>query len=197
MSVLSNRDIWKELDAGNLVIDPMEDEQVQPASVDLTLGEEFIVFRGNGERQVLHPGEPVTVGQELERSRIVLGQGDFVLGTTREWVELPPNIKAQVQGVSSNARRGLVPHTAGLVDPGFEGHITLELANLNPCPIELLSGQRIAQLDFVYLNTPANPAYGEKGGKYQRQRGVTSSRLHEEFSTSPSAEGSADEQSSD
>lgn len=174
--ILSNQDIRQELYDGDLEIDPIESKQIQPASVDLTLGREFIVDTDvDADYRSLHT-DPNSV-RTIERKDITVGPGEFVLAHTRETVSIPRNIVAEVKGRSSVGRMGLTPHTAGWVDPGFEGQITLELTNHGEIPVVLYEGDRIAQMIFTYTNERAAPAYGEQeGSKYQGQTGVTDSR---------------------
>jgi dCTP deaminase len=166
--ILSDTDLIARLRDGSLVIEPLEDldVQVQPASVDLRLGSEF---RG--------PGASEVEVASIARPR-VLARGEMLLGTTLERVVIPHDLVARVEGRSSVGRLGLLVHaTAGFVDPGFEGQITLELVNLGPQPITLEPGVRICQLTLHLLTSPASRPYGvARGSKYAGQRGPTSSR---------------------
>src|SRR6056297_2148113 len=184
--MLSDADILARLDEGDRVIDPLEvpEIQVQPASVDLRLGREFLEFQHanipcihpNSEQEVEEYVEEVDVGEDGE---YVLHPGDFVLGTTHERVEIPDDLIAHVEGRSSLGRLAIVVHaTAGLCDPGYEGQITLELSNLGTAPVALTPGMRISQLTFTELKTPADRPYGEeRGSKYQGQRGPQASKI--------------------
>ncbi len=184
--ILSDGDIIDRLDEGDLVIEPLDDPalQIQPASVDLRLGREFLEFQRtnipcihpNSEREV---GEYVTETYVDEGDEFVLHPGDFVLGTTHERVEIPADLIAHVEGRSSLGRLAIVVHaTAGLCDPGYEGQITLELSNLGAAPVALTPGMRISQLTFTELKNPAERPYGEeRGSKYQGQDGPQASRV--------------------
>jgi dCTP deaminase len=185
---LCDRTIRAAFDDGLLGEMDLEDIQFQPASLDMTLGNEFFVFERPlglvGQVSGIDPEKPfdeswgrrVTVGDQF-----AIGCGDFVLATTRERIRIPTTWIARVEGRSSLARVGLVVHaTAGFIDPGFVGQITLEMTNLNPRPIILRPGMRICQLSFDELDQcPARP-YGspELRSKYNNQSGVTTSRLH-------------------
>lgn len=180
-------------DSGALVVEPPpEDIQFQPASLDLRLGGEFFVFRRPlGKPEVVEPIDPEEGfreewGERVVAEEFVIHQFQFILATTLERVRLPGAVAATVEGRSSLGRIGLIVHaTAGFIDPGFDGQITLEMFNLNPRPIRLRAGMRICQLAFEAMSgVPARP-YGhpELRSKYQGQRGVTPSRLHLEVRT--------------
>jgi dCTP deaminase len=184
--ILSDRDIAARLDEGDLVIEPLDDPelQIQPASVDLRLGREFLEFQRTNI-PCIHPESEdevedyVTKTQVPEGDEFILHPGDFVLGTTKERVEIPPDIIANVEGRSSLGRLAIVVHaTAGLCDPGYQGQITLELSNLGAAPVALAPGMRISQLTFTELSSPAERPYGsERGSKYQDQSGPQASRI--------------------
>ncbi len=184
--ILSDGDIAARLDEGDLVIEPLNDPelQIQPASVDLRLGREFLEFRRTNI-PCIHPDRETEVEEYVEESRVAEGEefilhpGDFVLGTTVERVEIPPDLIAHVEGRSSLGRLAVVVHaTAGLCDPGYRGQITLELSNLGAAPVALTPGMRISQLTFTELSTPAERPYGaERGSKYQNQSGPQASRI--------------------
>ncbi len=184
--ILSDRDIHARLARGDLVVDPLDDPdvQVQPASIDLRLGDEFLVFR--------HPHIPfidprgASVADYTEKIVIekggafVLHPGAFVLGSTYERVKIPADLVAKVEGRSSLGRLAVVVHaTAGFVDPGFEGHITLELSNLGRVPVALHPGMRVSQIALHQMTGPADRPYGHpsRGSKYQGQAGPTASRI--------------------
>ncbi|QLG60451.1 dCTP deaminase [Halorarum salinum] len=197
--ILADTDILARLGDGDLVIDPLADvdTQVQPASVDLRLGLEFLEFRRtnipcihpNDEREV---DEYVTETHVPEGDDFILHPGDFVLGTTKERVEIPDDLVAHVEGRSSLGRLAIVVHaTAGLCDPGYRGQITLELSNLGNAPVALSPGMRVSQLTFTELRSPADRPYGsERGSKYQGQSGPQASRIGDdpEFLGSGAAE---------
>jgi dCTP deaminase len=184
--ILSDRDIAERLEEGELVVEPLDDPelQIQPASVDLRLGREFLEFRRTNIA-CIHPdseretAEYVSETTVEEGDEFVLHPGDFVLGTTKERVEVPPDLIAHVEGRSSLGRLAVVVHaTAGLCDPGYRGQITLELSNLGTAPVALTPGMRVSQLTFTELSTPAERPYGsERGSKYQDQAGPQASRL--------------------
>jgi len=184
--ILSDADILARLEEGDLVIDPLDDIdlQVQPASVDVRLGREFLEFQ-RANIPCIHPNSENEVSDYVTETRVedgdefILHPGDFVLGTTHERVEIPPDLVAQVEGRSSLGRLAIVVHaTAGFIDPGFRGRITLELSNLGSAPVALNPGMRISQLVFTELKTPADRPYGsDRGSKYQDQAGPEASRI--------------------
>ncbi len=190
--ILSDAEIARRLDEGSLVVDPLDDPdlQIQPASVDLRLGREFLEFRRTNI-PCIHPDDEREVDEYVSETVVeqgddfVLHPGDFVLGTTHERVEIPADLIAHVQGRSSMGRLAVVVHaTAGVVDPGYRGQITLELSNLGAAPVALTPGMRISQLIFTELTEPAERPYGaERGSKYQDQSGPQASRIggDEEF----------------
>jgi dCTP deaminase len=187
MSVLSDRTIKEQLASGRLGIDPLDSEAIQPASVDLRLDRSFRVFRSTA-RPFVDVREPVEDLTELVEIRdgepFVIQPASFCLGSTIETVTLPDDIVARVDGKSSLGRLGLLVHaTAGYVDPGWTGRLTLELSNQSQMPIALYYGMRIAQVSFLQLTTPVDRPYGspELGSKYQGQTGPTASRISREF----------------
>ncbi|MEF8802138.1 MAG: dCTP deaminase [Halolamina sp.] len=184
--ILSDGDILRRLEAGDLVIDPIDDidMQVQPASVDLRLGEEFLEFQRTNI-SCIHPNREEEVGEYVQETNVaegdefILHPGDFVLGTTKERVDIPADLIAHVQGRSSLGRLAIVVHaTAGIVDPGYRGQITLELSNLGTAPVALSPGMRVSQLIFTELSSPAERPYGsDRDSKYQNQSGPQASRI--------------------
>ncbi|MBX0293353.1 dCTP deaminase [Haloarcula nitratireducens] len=184
--ILSDADIERRLREGDLVVEPLDDPdiQIQPASVDLRLGREFLEFQ-HANIPCIHPNAEGEVADYVEETEIeeggeyILHPGDFVLGTTHERVEIPDDLIAHVEGRSSLGRLAIVVHaTAGLCDPGYEGQITLELSNLGTAPVALTPGMRISQLTFTELKNPAERPYGsERGSKYQGQRGPQASKI--------------------
>ncbi|GAA0720399.1 dCTP deaminase [Halorubrum trapanicum] len=184
--ILSDADILDRLAEGDLAIEPLDDvdQQVQPASVDLRLGERFLEFQRTNI-PCIHPtdagevSEYVTETTVPEGDEFILHPGDFVLGTTVERVSIPDDLVAHVEGRSSLGRLAIVVHaTAGLCDPGYEGQITLELSNLGTAPVALSPGMRVSQLTFTELKRPAERPYGaERGSKYQGQDGPQASRI--------------------
>ncbi|MBO4247043.1 dCTP deaminase [Halomicrobium sp. IBSBa] len=187
--ILSDTDILRRLEAGDLVIEPLDDIdlQVQPASVDLRLGREFLEFQ-HANIPCIHPNSEQETEEYTDRVTVedddeyILHPGDFVLGTTHERVEIPADLIAHVEGRSSLGRLAIVVHaTAGLCDPGYEGQITLELSNLGTAPVALSPGMRISQLTFTELKTPADRPYGEeRGSKYQGQTGPQASKIEKD-----------------
>ena len=190
--ILSDVDIRRRLEAGDLVVDPLDDPelQIQPASVDLRLGREFLEFQRTNI-PCIHPNSEQEVDEYVSETVVepgeefILHPGDFVLGTTKERVSIPDDLLAHVEGRSSLGRLAIVVHaTAGLCDPGYEGQITLELSNLGTAPVALSPGMRVSQLTFTELKNPAERPYGaERGSKYQGQRGPQASKIQsdEEF----------------
>ena len=184
--ILSDDDILARLETGDLVVDPIDDldMQVQPASLDLRLGEEFLEFQRTNI-SCIHPNREAEVSEYVTETRVpegeefILHPGHFVLGTTKERVEIPPDLLATVEGRSSLGRLAIVIHaTAGIVDPGYEGQITLELSNLGTAPVALKPDMRISQLTFTKLSSAAERPYGEeRGSKYQGQSGPQASRI--------------------
>ena len=184
--ILSDHTIREQLAAGRIVIDPFDPACVQPSSVDLHVDAEFRVFRNNR-----YPFIDVKQAQDLTElvevkpdEPFILHPGEFVLGSTLERVAIPDDLVARLEGKSSLGRLGLLIHsTAGYVDPGWDGYLTLELSNVANLPITIYPGMKIGQISFFRLTTPADTPYGGAGSKYQGQRGPTASRIHEEFTT--------------
>jgi dCTP deaminase len=184
--ILSDADIHRRLDEGSLVVEPLTDPdlQVQPASVDLRLGREFLEFQRTNI-PCIHPDSEHEVEEYVTETNVddgdefILHPGDFVLGTTVERVEVPDDLIARVEGRSSLGRLAVVIHaTAGIVDPGYRGQVTLELSNLGTAPVALTPGMRISQVIFTELKTPADRPYGtERDSKYQDQTGPQASRI--------------------
>ena len=184
--ILSDQDILRRLEEGDLVIEPLDDPdiQIQPASVDLRLGREFLEFQRTNI-PCIHPDSEQEIEEYVDETVVpeddefILHPGDFVLGTTKERVEIPPDLIAHVEGRSSLGRLAIVVHaTAGLCDPGYHGQITLELSNLGAAPVALAPDMRISQLTFTELTSPAERPYGEeRGSKYQEQEGPQASKI--------------------
>lgn len=180
--ILSDTDIRKELDSGRVVVDPLDEDAIQPASIDVRVGNTFRVF-ANHRRSLIdvrQPMEDLTEPvQASEDNPFILHPGEFVLGSTLEVIELPDDLVGRVEGKSSLGRLGLLIHsTAGFVDAGFQGHLTLELSNVANLPIAIYPGMRIGQLCLFRMTSPAERPYGSPGlgSKYQGQRGPTPSR---------------------
>jgi dCTP deaminase len=184
--ILSDKDLRARLAAGDLKIDPLSDPelQIQPASVDLRLANEFLVYKP-AQVACLDPRDPETVNAATERIRIpdggafILHSGEFALGSTVERVQIPNDLVARVDGRSSIGRLAVVIHaTAGFIDPGFEGQITLELSNLGRIPVRLYPGMRIAQIVLHQLTSPVERPYGAaRGSHYHGQTGPQGSRI--------------------
>lgn len=185
--ILSDRTIREELAAGRIVIDPLDAQCIQPSSVDLRLDKLFRVFLN-------HTMPVIDVKKDLsdltrmveidDGDAFILHPGEFVLGSTAEAISLPDDLVARIEGKSSLGRLGLLIHsTAGFIDAGFSGHITLELSNVANLPITLYPGMKIGQVSFLKMTTPADVPYGSSavGSKYQGQRGPTPSRYWENF----------------
>lgn len=171
--ILSDKTILKMLENKSLTITPVEKEQIQPASVDVRLGNTFSIV-DDMSRGILSLDNEI-VYKTITADTYVLLPGQFVLASTMEYFELPDNLTAFVEGRSSLGRIGLFIQNAGWVDPGFRGEITLELFNANRCAIELKAGRRVGQLVFAQLDDTALNPYS---GKYQGQRGATGSRVY-------------------
>jgi dCTP deaminase len=185
--LLSDRDIRVEIDKGRVVLEPFDPAFVQPSSVDVRMDRFFRVFE-NHRYPHIDPAEEqpdLTRLVECENGEpFILHPGEFVLGSTYERVTLPDDIAARLEGKSSLGRLGLLTHsTAGWSDPGFSGHVTLELSNVATLPIKLWSGMKIGQLCFFRLSSPAEHPYGSDraGSRYQGQRGPTPSRSFRNF----------------
>ena len=185
--LLSDRDLRAEIDAGRVVLDPYDAGLVQPSSIDLRLDRYFRVFRNHTQQviDVKEDQENLTELVEIDREDVfILHPGEFVLGSTAERVALPDDLVARLEGKSSLGRLGLLIHsTAGFVDAGWDGHLTLELSNVANLPITLYPGMKIGQISFLRMTTPADAPYRSAaiGSKYKGQRGPTPSRYFENF----------------
>ena len=191
--ILSDRTLREQLDAGRIVIDPLDETLIQPSSIDVRISNLFRVFR-NHTRGVIDVKQDLTDLTELiemptsldgnDTAAFMLHPGEFVLGSTLERVGVPGDLVGRVEGKSSLGRLGLMIHsTAGFIDAGFDGHITLELANVASLPITLYPGMKIGQISFMEMTSPTDKPYGQgaTGSKYQGQRGPTPSRYFENF----------------
>lgn len=187
MSVLSDRDIRAAIESGAVRIDPYDPADLQPSSVDLHLDRRFRVFRNNRYPyiDVRAPQPELTEMISItDDEPFVLHPGEFVLGQTIEWVELPNDLVARLEGKSSLGRLGLLIHsTAGYVDPGWKGTLTLELSNVANLPIALYHGMRIGQISFFGMSSPVERPYGspELRSRYQGQSEPTASAFHRDF----------------
>lgn len=174
--ILSDNEIKQMLKEKSLLIEPIEENQIQPASVDIRIGDSFCMLNDCKSGIINIREKPEYIN--ITREKITLFPGQFILGTTMEYIKLPDNLTAFVEGRSSLGRLGIFVQNAGWVDPGFEGEITLELFNASRFCIELHSGDRIAQLVFAKMDRSANKPYD---GKYNGQIGATGSRVFMDF----------------
>lgn len=186
--ILSDRTLREQIAAGRIVIDPLDESLIQPSSIDVRISNLFRVFR-NHTAGVIDVKQDLTSLTELVEiphdGAFMLHPGEFVLGSTLERLVVPDDLVARIEGKSSLGRLGLLIHsTAGFIDAGFDGHITLELANVASLPITLYPAMKIGQVSFVQMTTAADNPYGRgaRGSKYQGQRGPTPSRYFENFS---------------
>ena len=185
--ILSDRDIRSAIEAGRIVIDPFTPEAIQPSSVDLHVDRRFRVFRNNRYPFIdVRTDQPdLTELVEIDPEQpFILHPGEFVLGSTLERVSLPDDLVARLEGKSSLGRLGLLIHsTAGYVDPGWDGNLTLELSNVANLPITLYYGMKIGQISFQRMSSPVEVAYGDDriGSKYRGQTDPTASRYHVDF----------------
>ncbi len=191
MAILSDRDIIKYLDEGKITIDPLEDpsRQIQPSSVDLRIGNEFKGFRII-RKPCIDPLDKSDLDSYMESFHIKQGEpfiihpGEFALATTYETVKLPDDLVARVEGRSSMGRLGITMHvTAGDIDPGFEGKITLEISNIGKMPVALYTGQRVCQIVFETMTTPSLRPYGhpERDSKYMGQDKPVTSKIKQDY----------------
>ena len=184
MAILSDKTIKEYLEEGKIVIDPLKDEQqIQPSSVDMRLGDEFKVFKVI-RKPYIDPKDEEDIAEYMESSTVpeafIIHPNEFALATTQEYVKVPDDLVARVEGRSSMGRLGVTMHvTAGYVDPGFEGRITLEISNIGAMPVALYPGQRVCQLVFETMTTPAELPYGhpKRNSKYMKQLKPESSRV--------------------
>lgn len=185
--ILSDRDLRKAIADGRLGLDPFDEAMLQPASIDVRLDRQFRVFQTHTATHI----DPAEEQPDLTRLVVpadgepfVLHPGEFVLASTYERVALPDDLAARLEGKSSLGRLGLIAHsTAGFIDPGFEGHVTLELSNLAALPLKLWPGMKVGQLCVFALSSPVEHPYGSavRGSRYQGQRGPTASRSWRNF----------------
>ncbi len=189
--ILSDRSLRDEIAGKRIIIEPFDERCIQPSSIDVKVGNLFRVFRN-------HTTGIIDVKQDLEDLTelvnipddgvFMLHPGEFVLGSTLERIAVPNDLVARIEGKSSLGRLGLLIHsTAGFIDAGFDGHITLELSNVASLPITIYPRMKIGQISFVQMTTPADHPYGSgaQGSKYQGQRGPTPSKYYKNFSEPP------------
>lgn len=174
--IISDTTLKKYITDGNIIVDPLEDYQIQPASIDMRLGTHFLTIDEH-EMEHLSMDEPIHY-REINKEEITIAPKSFILATTMEYIKIPDNISAFVEGRSSIGRMGLFIQNAGWVDPGFEGEITLEIFNANSLPIKLSAGRRICQLVFAEMDQATNNPYR---GKYQGQRKARGSDVRRDF----------------
>jgi dCTP deaminase len=185
--LLSDRDILAEIDAQRVRLEPFDADMVQPSSIDVRLDRLFRVFENHKYPHIDPAQDQPDLTREVQPEGdepFILHPGEFVLGSTYEVVSLPDDVAARLEGKSSLGRLGLLTHsTAGFIDPGFSGHVTLELANVANLPIKLWPGMKIGQLCFFRLSSPAEQPYGSPryGSRYQGQRGPTPSKSYANF----------------
>nr|WP_202523325.1 dCTP deaminase [Kitasatospora sp. SID7827] len=185
--LLSDNDIRAEIDKGRVVVDPFEPSMVQPSSIDVRLDRFFRVFENHRYPHIDPSEEQPDLTRLVEPEgdeAFILHPGEFVLASTYEVITLPNDVASRLEGKSSLGRLGLLTHsTAGFIDPGFSGHVTLELSNVATLPIKLYPGMKIGQLCLFRLSSPAEHPYGSEryGSRYQGQRGPTASRSFMNF----------------
>jgi dCTP deaminase len=189
--VLSDATIARALEEGRIEIDPYDESLLQPSSVDVRVDRFFRVFHNSRYPyiDVKEPQDELTELVEIDdETPFVLHPGEFVLGSTLERIRLPDDLVARLEGKSSLGRLGLLIHsTAGFIDPGWDGHVTLELSNVANLPITIYYAMKIGQISFVQMTEPAATPYGasEIGSKYKGQRGPTASRYWQNFQREP------------
>jgi dCTP deaminase len=185
--ILSDRHLRESIESGRIVVEPFDPATIQPSSIDVRVDGLFRVFRNHtsGVLDVKQDLSGLTELVEIPADGVfMLHPGEFVLGSTLERVALPDDLVARIEGKSSLGRLGLLIHsTAGFIDAGFDGHVTLELANVASLPITIYPRMKIGQISFMEMSTPAERPYGKgaTGSKYQGQRGPTPSRYWENF----------------
>ncbi len=185
--LLSDRDIRAEIDRHRVVLDPFDPAMIQPSSVDVRLDRYFRVFENHRYPHIDPAEDQPDLTRRVEptgEDPFILHPGEFVLGSSYEIITLPDDVAARLEGKSSLGRLGLLTHsTAGFIDPGFSGHVTLELSNVATLPIKLWPGMKIGQLCFFQLSSPSDHPYGsaQYGSRYQGQRGPTPSRSFQGF----------------
>lgn len=183
--ILSDRDLLKEIKSGKLIIEPFDKDLIQPSSIDLRLGNEFRIFN-HSKHSIIDVKKHFSKYTELVKikngGKFICHPNEFVLGTTLEKVKIPTHLVARLEGKSSLGRLGIIVHcTAGYVDPGFEGNLTLEINNVGKIPVALYSGMRIAQMSLIRLSSKVEKPYGSRNNKYQGQKGPMESKIYKEF----------------
>ena len=190
MAILSDKTIKEYLKEGKIVIEPLKDEkQIQPSSVDMRLGDEFKVFKVI-RKPYIDPKDEEDIASYMESTTVkegdafIIHPNEFALATTSEYVKVPEDLVARVEGRSSMGRLGVTMHvTAGFIDPGFEGKITLEISNIGAMPVALYAGQRVCQIVFETMTTPSEIPYGHpsRNSKYMGQTRPESSRVKQDY----------------
>ena len=189
--LLSDRDILTEIEAKRIAVEPYDEAMIQPSSIDIRLDRYFRVFENHKYPHIDPAVDQPDLTRQVEPEGdepFILHPGEFVLASTYEVITLPDDLASRLEGKSSLGRLGLVTHsTAGFIDPGFSGHVTLELANVATLPIKLYPGMKIGQLCFFRLSSPAEHPYGSEkyGSRYQGQRGPTPSKSYANFHRTP------------
>lgn len=183
--ILSDRDLKVYIKDGKIRVKPLIDENIRSVGIDLRLGDEFKLFKMNHKTHIDPSKDDIDDGVDVikvkEGNNFIIHPGEFVLGVTKESVELPDNISARIDGRSSLGRLGIIVHsTAGRVDPGWSGSLTLEISNIGKLPVALIPGMRFCSLVFETISSPVERSY-KKIGKYTGQKGPTTSRIREEF----------------
>lgn len=182
--VLSDRDIRAYIKSGKIKIDPLKEEHIRPAAIDLTLHENFRVFRNNSHTHidVKKEFDVTELVKAQEDGGIIIHPREFVLGSTCEVITLPSDLIGLLEGRSSLGRIGIIVHaTASFVQPGFSGYLTFEMSNISNMPIKLYAGMRVAQLAFLQMSTPVDLNYGKNKNKYQDQEPPTASKIWKDF----------------
>ena len=190
MAILSDKDLKNYISKGKITIDPLESEkQIQPSSIDLRMGNEFKTFKlirkpyidPKDEEEIASYMESIIIDDE---EPFIIHPNEFALATTHEYVKVPDDLVARVEGRSSMGRLGVTMHvTAGFIDPGFEGRITLEISNIGTMPVALYPGQRVCQLVFETMTSPSEKPYGhpDRNSKYMGQQSPESSRIKQDY----------------
>lgn len=185
--ILSDKDIKEYLKTGKLVIEPMpNEEQIQPAWIDLCLGNEFLIFKRREVAYIDPKSPPKDYTEKIivkDGEPFILHPGEFVLGTVKEYIKFPSDLAGAVDGRSSLGRLGILTHiTSTFINPGWEGRLVLEINNIGIMPVALYPGMRVCKVVFFKLSSPCEIPYSQrKDAKYKAQRGVVASRLEEEF----------------
>lgn len=183
--ILSYEDIIEHIKSGKIGIDPFEIDHVQPSSLDVTLGAEFKIFKHQTHALIDVKEKNIDYTETIvvpDGEKFIIHPGDFVLGTSVEKITMPNNMVARLEGRSSLGRLGIIIHaTAGYIDPGFSGYVTLEISNVGKIPVALYPGMRIAQMSFMKMSSETKNPYGTRNNKYNDQEGPTESMIYKDF----------------